>query len=146
MKTNCRSMKRLLLPDFKTIDTAAVSCVVKHEARSNGRRISKQTRPSCGAQVQLQWKWPHSHLVQTITHSASDKTTDRTQDPPGGRLLEGSCFSNQEPWFDINGEVWCLLSDERQEEKYLTSNLHLPQADTNIIEINKTVTFRAKFT
>lgn len=29
------------------IDTAAVSCVVKHEACSNGRRISKQTRPSC---------------------------------------------------------------------------------------------------
>ncbi len=28
-------------------DTAAVSCVVKHEACSNGRRISKQTGPSC---------------------------------------------------------------------------------------------------
>lgn len=27
--------------------TAAVSCVVKHEACSNGHRISKQTRPSC---------------------------------------------------------------------------------------------------
>lgn len=62
-------------------DTAAVFCVVKHEACSNGRRISKQTGPSCRDRC--------SHSESGLTgpndlHTAPDTTTDRTEDPPGG--------------------------------------------------------------
>lgn len=59
-------------------DTAAVPWVAKHDACSNGRRISKQTGPCCRDRC--------SRSESGLTgpddlHIAPDTTTDRAEDP-----------------------------------------------------------------
>lgn len=59
-------------------DTAAVPWVVKHDACSNGRRISKQTGPRCRDRC--------SRSESGLTgpddlHIAPDTTTDRAEEP-----------------------------------------------------------------
>lgn len=63
-------------------DTAAVPCVLKHEARSNGRRISKQTGPGCRDRCSRSESGLNCNRSKALLHTAADTTTDRTRSIP----------------------------------------------------------------
>lgn len=63
------------------IDTAAVSCVVKHEACSNGHRISKQTRPSCRDRCSLSESGLTCNWCKHFTFSTRQNHTQHRGSP-----------------------------------------------------------------
>ena len=92
--TNCCCMKRLLLLDFKTINTAAVSCVVKHEvAVTVTVRVSKQTRPSCRDRCSHTVKVASRATDPNVLHIDPEATTDWREDPHRRTTGETICYS-----------------------------------------------------
>lgn len=88
------------------IDTAAVPCVAKHEACSNGRRTSKQTRRSRRDRCSLSESGLASQSVPTFRISTRQNHRQDTGSPRRPTAGEQLLFKSV-THFSIIDEVWC---------------------------------------
>lgn len=114
-------------------DTAAVSCVLKHESCSNGHRKSKQTGPSCRDRcshsesgITENWSKRFTYCSTRRNHR-SDKGSPMR--PTAGDKLQRKSGTR----FYTHNTIWEFVYSQRLEGKYNLFKYALTQAPISVL-------------